>query len=185
MPLFGGMDFWDTVAPNSSFIFPQGQAISRATYAAAFARWGTIYGSGDGSTTFNVPDKTGRVSAMLEATSGGSRLTAAGAGVVGSTMGSAGGSQNKTLQRSDLPNVNAQIAITDPGHTHTPGLVEIGQYGSGSSTAAQVGTNNGQITNSSSTTGITGTVNLNGNVSQTLVNGLPPLIVCNYIIRIT
>jgi hypothetical protein len=31
IPLFGGMDFWDTVAPNSSFIFPVGQAIIRAT----------------------------------------------------------------------------------------------------------------------------------------------------------
>src|ERR1700732_5458404 len=33
VPLFGGMDFWDTIAPNSSFIFPQGQAISRTVYA--------------------------------------------------------------------------------------------------------------------------------------------------------
>ena len=67
VPLLGGMDFWDTIAPNSSFIFPAGQAISRTTYAIAFARWGTKFGAGDGSTTFNVPDKTGRVSAMMEA----------------------------------------------------------------------------------------------------------------------
>src|ERR1700742_1557744 len=26
VPLLGGLDFWDTVAPNSSFIFPMGQA---------------------------------------------------------------------------------------------------------------------------------------------------------------
>jgi hypothetical protein len=75
VPLLGGVDFWDTVAPNSSFIFPMGQAISRTTYATAFARWGTKFGSGDGSITFNVPDKTGRVSAMMEAAA--TRLTPA------------------------------------------------------------------------------------------------------------
>lgn len=33
-----------------------GQALSRTTYADLFATIGTIYGAGDGSTTFNVPD---------------------------------------------------------------------------------------------------------------------------------
>ena len=44
VPLLGGMDFWDTIAPNSSFIFPAGQAISRTTYSAAFARWARLTG---------------------------------------------------------------------------------------------------------------------------------------------
>jgi hypothetical protein len=95
VPLLGGMDFWDTIAPNSSFIFPAGQAVSRTTYATAFARWETTYGAGDGSTTFNVPDKTGRVSAMKEAS--GTRLTTAGSGVDGGTMGANGGSQNQSV----------------------------------------------------------------------------------------
>lgn len=33
-----------------------GQAISRTDYAALFAVCGTLYGPGDGTTTFNVPD---------------------------------------------------------------------------------------------------------------------------------
>ena len=33
-----------------------GSAVSRTTYAATFARIGTTYGVGDGSTTFNLPD---------------------------------------------------------------------------------------------------------------------------------
>lgn len=33
-----------------------GAAVSRTTYAALFAAIGTSFGSGDGSTTFNVPD---------------------------------------------------------------------------------------------------------------------------------
>jgi microcystin-dependent protein len=37
------------------------QAVSRVTYANLFANIGTAYGSGDGTTTFNVPDLRGRV----------------------------------------------------------------------------------------------------------------------------
>ena len=37
----------------------QGQAISRTDYADLFAVIGTSFGSGDGSTTFNVPDLRG------------------------------------------------------------------------------------------------------------------------------
>jgi microcystin-dependent protein len=37
-----------------------GTAVSRATYAALFNEYGTTYGSGNGSTTFNLPDARGR-----------------------------------------------------------------------------------------------------------------------------
>ena len=40
----------------SGFLECNGQAISRTTYSALFAIVGTTYGSGNGSTTFNVPD---------------------------------------------------------------------------------------------------------------------------------
>lgn len=36
-----------------------GSAISRTTYATLFAAIGTMYGTGDGSTTFNIPDYRG------------------------------------------------------------------------------------------------------------------------------
>ena len=36
-----------------------GSAVSRTVYAALFAKIGTTYGSGDGSTTFNLPDLRG------------------------------------------------------------------------------------------------------------------------------
>lgn len=36
-----------------------GQAISRQTYADLFAAIGTMYGAGDGATTFNIPDYRG------------------------------------------------------------------------------------------------------------------------------
>ena len=62
IPLGGMLEFTGTTAPNSSFVLPYGQPISRSIYAAYFAMVGTTYGAGDGS-TFNVIDKRGRVSA--------------------------------------------------------------------------------------------------------------------------
>jgi hypothetical protein len=103
VPLLGGIDYWGTTAPNSSFIFPLGQALSRTTYATAFAIMGTTYGAGDGSTTFNVPDKGERVSVMKVASA--SRLTSGVSGVDGSTMGSAGGGQSQTLTATQIPTI--------------------------------------------------------------------------------
>jgi microcystin-dependent protein len=56
VPIGGMIDFWGASVPSSSFVFPIGQAISRTTYSALFTLFSTTYGTGDGSTTFNVPD---------------------------------------------------------------------------------------------------------------------------------
>jgi len=45
----------DGFYPSDSLVC-EGQAVSRTTYATLFARIGTTYGAGNGSTTFNVPD---------------------------------------------------------------------------------------------------------------------------------
>lgn len=45
-----------------------GSDVSRTDYSELFAVIGTTYGEGDGSTTFNLPDKRGRVSVGLDAT---------------------------------------------------------------------------------------------------------------------
>lgn len=50
------------VAKNTAptgYIKANGAAISRSTYSALFTAIGTTFGSGDGSTTFNVPDLRG------------------------------------------------------------------------------------------------------------------------------
>jgi microcystin-dependent protein len=43
----------------TGWLFAEGTAVSRSTYANLFAAIGTTYGSGDGSTTFNLPDLRG------------------------------------------------------------------------------------------------------------------------------
>ena len=52
--------FAGTTAPNG-WLICDGSAVSRTTYANLFSVIGTTYGSGDGSTTFNIPDLQGRV----------------------------------------------------------------------------------------------------------------------------
>lgn len=44
----------------SGFLLCNGAAVSRTTYADLFTAIGTLYGTGDGSTTFNIPDFRGR-----------------------------------------------------------------------------------------------------------------------------
>lgn len=48
-----------STAPTG-WLLCDGSAVSRTTYAALFAAIGTSYGTGDGSTTFNLPDLRGR-----------------------------------------------------------------------------------------------------------------------------
>lgn len=47
-------------AADTGFLLCNGAAVSRTTYSALFTAIGTAYGTGDGSTTFNVPDLLGR-----------------------------------------------------------------------------------------------------------------------------
>ena len=43
------------------YLLCDGSAVSRTAYASLFAVIGTTYGAGDGATTFNLPNLTGRV----------------------------------------------------------------------------------------------------------------------------
>lgn len=105
IPIGGMMPYLSTTAPNSNFVLPYGQAISRTVYATIFAMVGTTFGTGDGSTTFNIPDLRGRFLAGLDTMGGvaSGRLTSAAGGVDGTTIGASGGAQANTLLTSNLP----------------------------------------------------------------------------------
>jgi microcystin-dependent protein len=59
MPSGTVLDFAGPVAPVG-FLLCDGAAVSRSTYSDLFASIGTIWGVGDGSTTFNLPNLNGR-----------------------------------------------------------------------------------------------------------------------------
>ena len=79
-----------TATPRGALLCSE-QAISRTDFVGLFTALGTTYGIGDGSTTFNLPDLTGRVVAGKEATA--TRLTSGLSGVDGGTLGASGGDQ--------------------------------------------------------------------------------------------
>lgn len=60
MPAGTVIAYAGSAAPEG-FIACNGAAVSRETYANLFAAIGTLYGSGDGATTFHLPDLTDRV----------------------------------------------------------------------------------------------------------------------------
>lgn len=55
----GGMMLWGTATCPSTFLLADGSAVSRTTYSALFAVYGTTYGTGDGTSTFNLPAPMG------------------------------------------------------------------------------------------------------------------------------
>jgi microcystin-dependent protein len=89
----------------SGWLLCYGQAISRTTYADLFAVIGTTFGTGDGSTTFNMPDLRGRVVAGKDDMGGSSanRLTNADDGLNGDELGQTGGVQTQQLVTENLP----------------------------------------------------------------------------------
>ena len=176
------MPYAGATAPTN-FLLCFGQAISRTTYADLFAIVGTTYGAGDTVTTFNLPDLRGRLVGGKDdmGGSGASRITVAGSGINGLALGATGGAQTVTLAQANLPNVNQTVAISDPGHTHT-------QDGFRNSGTGIVGAGGAfgyvqTATNNTNTTGITATCRINGNVTQTDVNKMPPTFILNWIIR--
>jgi len=55
----GKVDWFAMSSPPAGWLKANGAAVSRTTYLALFTAIGTVYGAGDGSTTFNVPDLRG------------------------------------------------------------------------------------------------------------------------------
>lgn len=180
VPIGGLMPFISASVPNSNFVQPYGQALSRTIYSVLFSLIGTTYGSGDGSTTFNIPDLRGRVPVGADAMGGAAagRVTAAGAGFDGTVLGATGGAQSKVLAIIEMP--QHSHTLVDPGHTHAV-TIPTGNAGGGgisqfSGTFVQFA---GAINSGISTTGIT----LATSGSSSAFSFLQPSIVLPYVLR--
>ena len=159
----GSLLMWPTTSAPSGYLNCDGSAVSRSTYSALFSLFGTTFGSGDGSTTFNLPNYTNRMP-------------------YGTTIGATGGSADAVVVSHTH---TATSTVTDPGHVHNTTRGNGG--GSNSDFFSYAGSTGAQSTDSrgmfTQTTGISvATSNSTAGVSGTNAN-LPPYLGINFIIK--
>lgn len=80
-----------STAPTG-FLLCDGSAVSRTTYAALFAIIGTVYGAGNGSTTFNLPNTKGKVIVAKDSVQ-----------TEFDVVGETGGAKTHTLTSAEMP----------------------------------------------------------------------------------
>lgn len=127
LPIGSVIDLAGPSAP-AGWLLCYGQAVSRTDYAALFAAIGTQYGIGDGSTTFNVPDLRGCVTAGNESMGGSpsGRLSTF-FGSIAQTLGGFLGVSNHTLTKDQMPVHNHTGGTSSDGaHAHNIGADYIG-----------------------------------------------------------
>lgn len=97
-----------STAPTG-YLKANGAAVSRTTYSTLFAAIGTTYGSGDGSTTFNLPDLRGE---FVRGVDDGRGVDS------GRTLGSSQSSQNLAHDHGGSTNTASLTGSFTPG-THS------------------------------------------------------------------
>ena len=108
-------------APDG-WLLCDGRTVSRTTYAALFAVIGVTYGSGDGNTTFALPNLQGRVAAGTSSSH---------------PLASKAGADSKQITRANLP--AEKLNLEDNGTW----IVDSVQTGSESGRMLQMGTRSG------------------------------------------
>ena len=184
VPVGAIMPYAGATAP-SGWLLCDATPANRTTYSDLFTEIGTTYGVGDGSTTFGLPDLTGRVIAGKEASE--TRLTTAVSGIDGGTLGAAGAAEDKEIAKANIPNYSLSSAsltgsTTDnlPAATMTSTSI-VSADDSGGSNAAAGASGATAATTAAYTTTIGGTVPSGG--SGTPLPVVQPTMVLNYIIK--
>lgn len=164
------------VAPNQNWQLAQGQAVSRTVFANLFAIVGITYGSGDGVTTFNLPDMRGRTIAGVDA--GANRLTTATMST--QALAGVGGAENHSLTGAE--NGPHAHGTTDPGHSHnsTITLQQNANVASNGVVGGTVSANAFSIPIAAAATGLT----VSSNGSGTAHINVQPTMLQQYLIRV-
>ena len=116
-PIGSVMDFAGSTAPDG-WLLLYGQEISQITYSKLYTVLGSTYNDGSElAGNFRLPDCRGRTTAGKDDMGGtaASRMTSAGSGVDGTTLGDTGGEETHTLTEAEL----ASHAHTQTGQQPT------------------------------------------------------------------
>jgi microcystin-dependent protein len=157
---------WTSASVPTGFLECNGQAVSRSTYSALFAIVSTTYGTGDGASTFNVPDLQDNVA--VGKSNNKALASTGGANTVTSTGNIGGSTANATLS--------------------TPQLASHGHPGGVSLRSSPNSNGNGNISTNSGTTGNAGSGNghshnLSGNFTGDATSVIQPYLTILYIIK--
>ena len=164
---------WSSSSVPSGFLECNGANVSRSTYADLFGIIGTTYGSGDGSSTFGLPDlqdnvAIGKSGTKALASTGGANTVAASGNVGGSTA-------NATL-------TTAQLA----SHSHSINPLDnpIGGPGGGETTRPQNALDSDNHPNTANQGSGTGhSHNMSATFSGTATSVVQPYLTIIYIIK--
>lgn len=161
---------WLTDTAPTGFLLCYGQAVSRTTYSSLFDVIGETFGSGDGSTTFNLPDTRGRVLAGTDDMGGSAanRLTS-GNSHTATAIGATFGSEVHQLVTSEIP-----------AHTHT---IQKIANGTPNNQSISSGSTSGDADDGSSTWADQSNCRAGPTGGDGSHNNVQPTITVNYIIK--
>ena len=121
----GSIIVWPETTAPAGWEIADGTAKSRTTLAGLFALIGTDYGTGDGSTTFNLPDFKDRLP-LGKGTNNGTIATAQGSMAASSKITTDSGTAQLSASTTtvaasakDSSTVSVVSGVTAGGHTHT------------------------------------------------------------------
>lgn len=176
MPIGSLVCYASTTLPSGNWLLCYGQAVSRTTYSVLFARIGTAYGAGDGSTTFNIPDLRGRVPAGAD-NMGGTAANRLGTGQTGGITGSAGlgasgGEQGHVITQAE-----------SASHFHDLYVNGDSNYPAGFTGGAEAGKRASLGAITASFSGYPARTNVIG--ADGAHNNVQPTVVLNYIIKVS
>jgi len=184
---------WSNSTLPTGYLHCDGSAVSRTTYAALFAIIGTDYGSGDGSSTFTLPDLQDKVplghsgSKAVASTGGAATVSSSGSITVAelTPAGNVGGSTgNTTISISNMPS-HAHDENFNGNITNDPGGAVRTSYSGSAAPVLQTGNTGGggahshNMSANFSGTAVTPTANFSGSATSVI----QPYVAVKYMIK--
>jgi len=152
----------------TGYLMCDGSAVSRTTYADLFSAIGTAYGSGDGSTTFNLPDLQDKFPRGKDS---------------GASLGDTGGAETVDLSHSHTTGDHTLTLDEMPAHDHDGTYATMEYPGAGSLTYLKPFATGDTTVTDSQGGGSAHNHGATGSEGSSAQNVMNPYVVVNYMIK--